>query len=253
MVLACIHELREYALHHRLVPAKAAALLAGPGPDVTVQLMRECQEEWTTILNMEAGSESRQLLHSKCLFACYQQTRELLTCVEQQRFARTDDLKRLVSAWFPEVQSSANLESIFADLSSAVARSGRTDCGSLANLMAVGVRGLSHRFAGDSETGSPITLESSDWVGKEVPGLKAKIWSPTSATPCNTAATIVFQKRFRRSKKALSIQCLAVMFSGTKVDFDNINKSFPSSSAYLHSHSALNHFLGFVLCHRNLA
>ena len=184
MLLSATFELREYALHHRLTPTKACALLATSNSSIIKQIMRELQEEWSTILAMEASGEGKHLLHSKCLFVTYQQTREILTCLEKNAWELNKESQSLIGAWFPAIQSSANLETVFGDISSAISRSGKTDCGSLANMMAVGIRAVSRRFGEDDEAGDPVALESSDWASKEVPGLKAKIWCPSSAPAC---------------------------------------------------------------------
>ena len=183
MLLASMFELREYALHHRLCPTKACALLATSNDKIIKQILAELQEEWATILAMEGTREAQHLLHSKCLFVRYQQTREIFTSLEQNNFMLNEDTRSIIGAWFPAIQSSANLESIFGDMSDAISRSGRSDCGSLANLMAVGIRAVSRRFDQD-DCGRPVALEASDWASKEVPGLKAKLWCPSSAPPC---------------------------------------------------------------------
>ena len=197
MLLSAMFELREYALHHRLCPTKAAGLLATQEPAVIATLMQEIQEEWELILKMEKRLETKQLLHSRCLYVGYQQTREVLSCAAKGNYKMTPELWSLLHAWHPQTQGSANLESIFGDLSSAIKRSGRSDCGSLANMMAVAIRGLHHRFSSDPEAGDPIHLESSDWEGREIPGLKAKIWCPSSAAPCNLTKTLKPQSASR--------------------------------------------------------
>ena len=184
MLLSCMFELREYALHHRLCPTKAAALLATDDGRVIKQLMDELQEEWELILKMETQLETKLLLHSKCLYVGYQQTREVLSSLAQSNYNLTPSVRSLLLAWHPQIQSSANLESIFGDLSSAIKRTGRSETASLPNMMAVGVRALHHRFQSEDEAGEPIHLDSGDWEGKEVAGLKAKLWCPSSAAPC---------------------------------------------------------------------
>ena len=185
MLLSAVFELREYALHHRLCPTKAAGLLATEDPSIVKQLMEELREEWELIIKMEMQLETKQLLHTRCLWVGYQQTREVLSCAAKNNYRMTPEMKSLLHAWHPQTQGSANLETIFADLSSAIKISGRSDCGSLANMMAVCIRGLHHRFTPDHEAAEPIQLESSDWEGREIPGLKAKIWCPSSAAPCS--------------------------------------------------------------------
>ena len=184
MALACTHELLEYGLYHRTAPGKFGALLAATSTERISELMQELREEWDMILSMEACKESSNLLHQQCRFVLHQSLRELLSCAEQNQWSLNDSLKAMISSWHPTIQSSANLESVFGDLASAVQRSGRADMGSIAGLMCVGIRGLLHRMGEDPDCGRPLMLEDADFHGVEVPALKAKLWSPSSAPNC---------------------------------------------------------------------
>ena len=181
MALACTHELLEYSLYHRTAPGKFGALLAADSTETISRLMQELHEEWDMILSMEACKASRELLHQQCRFVLHQNMRELLSCGEQNRWTLNDSLKAMITAWHPSIQSSANLESVFGDLASAVQRSGRADMGSISGLMCVGIRGLQHRMGEDPDCGKPLMLEDADFHGVEIPALKAKMWSPSSA------------------------------------------------------------------------
>ena len=66
MMLACVFELLEYTLPHKLSPAKFAALAVAETPSTATRLLEELNEEWNLVLSMEAHHESAQLLHSQC-------------------------------------------------------------------------------------------------------------------------------------------------------------------------------------------
>ena len=133
-----------------------------------------------------ASSQARALLHQHCGYVLYQQYREIMGCLERFGFQLTRDGMELLHAWFPEVPWSANLESVFGEMQHAIRRTGKADVGSLTNLMSVAVRGLERRvFVDPAENPKPLKLDSDDWVGKQTNALKPKMYSPTSAQPCN--------------------------------------------------------------------
>ena len=105
-------------------------------------------------------------------------------CLEKNQNTLSPELKSTILAWHPPLQSSSNLENVFGDIESAIRRSSRADAGSLANMMAVAIRGLTHRMDTE-ETGQPLVLNQEDFRGPEISGLKNKIWSPASAAPCS--------------------------------------------------------------------
>ena len=181
MLLACAFELQEYSLHHKVAPCKFSSLLIATDSGIVNRIMKELQVEWEAVLSMEKSREGSELLHKQCKFVLAQSYRELMTAAEQSQFELTEALKSHISSWFPVMGSSANLESIFGDMESAVKRSGRSDTGSIAGLMCVGIRGLSHRMENDPEAGRPLKLEASDFDSKEIPALKSKIWAPHAA------------------------------------------------------------------------
>ena len=185
MLLACVSELLEYGLHHRMPPAKYSCLLAQPDNCSLDRLLKDLQMEWQLILDMEARPAAQELLHGRCRWLTYQCVREPMAALEKHQFRMCEEVHGILKAWFPAVQCSANLESIFGDMQSAVTRSGRSDCGSLPNLMSVGIRGLENRMGNQSNAGEPVRLVSSDWQGKEINALKSKLWMPSSAPACS--------------------------------------------------------------------
>ena len=215
MLLACVSELLEYALHHRVAPAKFACLLAQPDTATLDRLLSELKFDWELVLSMEAQTETRELLHGRCRWLTYQCVREPMAALEMQQFRMSEDNFNLIKAWHPSVQSSANLESIFGDMQSAVTRSGRSDCGSLPNLMSVGVRSLESRMAGDERAGNPLRLLPSDWQGKEIAALKSKIWMPSSAPACSFSSIKKSTNKQRILETILVVKC-ASMYSKSK-------------------------------------
>ena len=183
MLLACIFELQEYALHHQLAPAKFAALPECQSSDTQKRLLEELRTEWSTVLEMEQETQTAELLHSHCRHVRNQNFRELMGILEKHNYTYTAEVERTIMAWHPRLQSSSNLETLFSDMESAIRRSGRADAGSISNSMAVAIRGLGHRTKDTEGAGVPLTLESVDFEGPEVQALKPKIWTPASATP----------------------------------------------------------------------
>lgn len=188
MFLSMAHELMQYALYLRSSPANSAGLLSSKADDgAKSAILESMSREWKLVLSMEARPQARTLLHQHCGYVLYQQYREILGSFERFGFRLTRDGMDLLQAWFPEVPWSANLESIFGEMQHAIRRSGRPDVGSLPNLMTVAIRGLERRvFVNPDESPKPLKLASDDWVGKQTDALKPKMFSPTSAQPCNS-------------------------------------------------------------------
>ena len=185
MLWACIFELREYSLHHVLAPAKFSALPVTQCVETKQRILEELKNEWRMVLEMEKDTQSAELLHTHCRYVLNQSFRELMGILEKHAYKWTQQVEETIMAWYPRLQSSANLESLFSDMESAIRRSGRSDAGSLSNLMAVAIRGLGHRMQNDSACGVPVVLANEDFQGPEVQALKPKIWTPASAPPCN--------------------------------------------------------------------
>ena len=187
MFLSMSHELNQYALYLRSSPAQSAGLLSSKADENTKSAILESMcREWKLVLNMESRPQARALLHQHCGYVLYQQYREIMGCLERFGFQLTRDSMELLHAWFPEVPWSANLESVFGEMQHAIRRTGKADVGSLTNLMSVAVRGLERRvFVDPAENPKPLKLDSDDWVGKQTNALKPKMYSPTSAQPCN--------------------------------------------------------------------
>ena len=186
--LAECYELRLYALQLESAP-NAFSGLGAPGLSKTTKESLESRllREWEVVLQMEATKESAQVLKMLCPHTQRQCYRELCIALELCRNPGErwhQDLQSLISAYFPDVGNSANVEQIFAQLQDAVNRSCKPDVGSMSNLMAVCVRAMQNRVCNQSDC-TPVTLATQDWEGKATRALKPKIWSPAFASPSN--------------------------------------------------------------------
>ena len=185
MLLACVHELREYGLYLRSMPAKAACLVVAGEDEAKQQIVNEIRDEWGLILHMENDAASSKALHGNCRHVLHQQLREICTVLEKNEWALEPECVDLATAWFPPFACSANLECIFAEMQSAIKTANKQEGGSMASLMAVAIRSLSRRVCVDEHAPTPLQLEDADWEGKVAEGLKSKLWCPGTASPCS--------------------------------------------------------------------
>ena len=190
MLLASITEMMQYVLYLRSSPAKAAALLSTVEDETTKDaVLKALEEEWRLVLALEGSPAGAMLLRQHCSFCSFQQYREVMTVYEKNDWKVTPETTALTAAWFPQMAWSASLESIFGDLQDATKRAGRSDCGSLPNLFAVGVRSLQNRLCVQEGSTSPVKLEAGDWTGTQALGVKPKAFNPASAPACSWAVS----------------------------------------------------------------
>ncbi|CAE7672747.1 unnamed protein product [Symbiodinium sp. CCMP2456] len=175
MLLASIHEMLEYVLYLRCSPAKAAALLSTVEDETTkATVLQAMQQEWQVVLALEDTPAGASLLRQHCGFCAFQHYREVMTVYEKNAWKVTEETTALTSAWYPQLAWSASLESVFGDLQDATKRSGRSDCGSLPNLFAVGVRSLQNRLTVQDGSASPVKLQANDWTGTQAISVSSK-------------------------------------------------------------------------------
>ncbi|CAE7211126.1 unnamed protein product, partial [Symbiodinium sp. KB8] len=178
MVLASAHELEEYCLYLRRAPACAAALLS-PGDEnssTKEKVLSSMRSEWQTVLHMESTTATNCLLKDRCKFTDFQNFREIHTMMEQSEYAVTDAARSLLESWHPPFAWSANLESVFADVQSAIKRTCSSEQTSMQSMMSLAVRSLDRRVCTDDASPTPMTLEPNDFLGKQTANLKQKIW-----------------------------------------------------------------------------
>ena len=179
------HELLEYCLYLRRAPACAAALLS-PGDEQSStkdKVLSSMRSEWETVLLMESKARTNSLLKDRCRFTDFQNFRELHTMMEQTQYQITDSARSLIESWHPPFSWSANLESVFADVQSAIKRTSRSEGTSMQSMMSLAVRSLDRRVCTDDASPSPMSLDPDDFLGKQTASLKQKIWCPDSCSP----------------------------------------------------------------------
>lgn len=180
----------QYTLYLRSAPHCAAALVSGQEADdgqTKQNILKRMKAEWEVVLQMESRPASAVILTASCHHTRYQHYREVMSCLEKHDYVMTAECKLLLSAWNPSFCQSASLESMFGEMSDAVKRAGRADCGSLPNLHAVGVRSLFRRVCKHDGSPKALELQKDDWVGPQAAGVKPKVFSPTSAPTCFVA------------------------------------------------------------------
>ncbi|CAE7765448.1 unnamed protein product [Symbiodinium sp. CCMP2456] len=170
MYLAAVHEMEQYALYLRSAPSKAAGLLSSlEDAETKNKVIDEMRQEWELVQALESVPSGAAVLKANCNYCSFQSYRELMTGLEKSKWVFTDECRALVAAWFPAYCWSAGIESVFADMQDACKRSNRSDCGSLPNLHAVGVRCLQNRLCVPGEAPDHLQLEPDDWLGRNVP------------------------------------------------------------------------------------
>ena len=188
MFLASVHEMEQYALYLRSAPSKAAGLLSSSQDTETKdKIIDEMRQEWELVQALESVPSGSAVLKANCNYSSFQCYRELLAGLEKSKWVLTDECRALVASWFPAYCWSAGIESVFADMQDACKRSSRSDCGSLPNLHAVGVRCLQNRLCVPEEAPDHLQLEPDDWLGPQSLGVKSKAFSPSSAPACSEA------------------------------------------------------------------
>ena len=148
------------------------------------KVLSSMRSEWQTVF--AHGKQQLQrtvLLKDRCKFTDFQNFREIHTMMEQSEYAVTDAARSLLESWHPPFAWSANLESVFADVQSAIKRTCSSEQTSMQSMMSLAVRSLDRRVCTDDASPTPMTLEPNDFLGKQTANLKQKIWCPESCSP----------------------------------------------------------------------
>ena len=184
MVLCCAHEMMQYGLYLRSAPHSAAALVVPHGdPNTIKDVLANLEKEWATVEKMERTEYGRQCLNKHCGYVQYQSYREVMTVLEKHSWRLHEEAAKILAAWNPKMNGSSNIEQLLGEMSYALKKAGKPDCGSLSALMSVAVRGLTRRICSGDNVPSPIALQDADWAGKDTQALKSKIWTPAAAVP----------------------------------------------------------------------
>ena len=177
----------QYASLLQCAPHCAGGLLCienETGSDEAVKrILQQMREEWMVVLTMESGTPSAATLNTFCPHTKHQVYRELQGALESTGYKITQDVRDLVTAWFPMACSSSLVEDVFASMADSVKRGSKRETASLAGLQAVAVRSTMQRCKrdDDGEKLTAVHLESADHEGNEVRGLRSNIWRPESA------------------------------------------------------------------------
>ena len=145
---------------------------------VAEAVMSSLQTEWDLILSMESEKESAELLHRCCPHVLHQVYRELMVTLEEERFSQTPRSLAMILAYMPSIINSSNIEQCFNTMADCIARSGKSDLGSMANLQAVHIRACAQKVCGHDGQGRAVVLDTCDWEGHEIRGLRPKLWQP---------------------------------------------------------------------------
>ena len=186
-IWCCMFELLQFALPLQCAPMSCAALANRQTDRYDLQstlkdVLQNLQAEWEMVLAMEAESDTGDLLRKACPHTLWQSYRELLVTLEEEKFRTGPRSLALIEAWIPRVNNSSNVEQCFGSLADAVRRSGKSDCGSLANMTSVHVRACHQKVCGGPGQGSRLSLSTEDFEGGEVRGLRPKLFQPQSFT-----------------------------------------------------------------------
>ena len=138
-VLASLFEFSLYKLHLTMPPARIAclALQDSDMPDmvsIQSQVLEKCRQEWAIVLSLEKISHGSKLLQEWCPYTRFQVYRELMVSLESRKWQLDPDVKDRIRSYFPRWGCSANAEDVFNAMGDAVARSGKSDIGSLNNI-----------------------------------------------------------------------------------------------------------------------
>lgn len=182
--LSCCFELEGYARHLRTAPHSCASLLASsttPEGLLPAQrnLLQALQAEWSMVLRMEGKVSSADLLHQLCPYVLQQCYRELMSTLAAAGFRLTAECHQMLSAWYPGLSQSSNIEDVFKSCEEACRRT-KAGVGSMANLSIVAMRAVMQKLTNGEGQARSVLLEGADFEGPEVKALKTKLWSPES-------------------------------------------------------------------------
>ena len=185
LTLSILFELVQFSLCPCLGPGKAAALVhlrrSGQDRGLEERLVRELQEEWMVVLGLESTIDGSALIRRLAPYTLHQKYREIMTAVEA---GLNQDALELIESWYPAVAHSAQIENVFCGMTEAIRRTNRNEMLSLTNLQAVAMRSTQLRICGGGERAEGVSLDESDWEGREVHRLKESLFNPASVAPC---------------------------------------------------------------------
>ncbi|CAE7244854.1 unnamed protein product, partial [Symbiodinium sp. CCMP2592] len=184
--LACCFELESYARHLRMAPHACASLLASGTTGESLlptqtNLLEAVKAEWSLVVRMEGKVATADLLHQLCPYVLHQCYRELMSSLAAADFCLTAECREMVSAWYPGLSQSSNVEDVFKSCEEACRRT-KAGAASMPNLSIVAMRALMQKMTNGEGQARSVVLEGSDFEGPEVKALKSKLFSPESFT-----------------------------------------------------------------------
>ena len=188
--LTCMMELTLYSLYLQSPPSKAAALVLDASENqeklfVQKQIAQEMQAEWNLVLKMEDDKAAREILYKACPWVGYHCFREVNLFMQQNEWKVNESVKQLLLAWHPKVGGSSNVEDVFASIQDSVLRSTKNNESAMCNLQCCAIRSFQKRMC-TQDGPKTVSLESADFEGTNVRGIKPKIWHPNSASSSNS-------------------------------------------------------------------
>ena len=219
--LATAHELSQYASLLQTSHWQTLGLLSADSTRFDMAFVKnhvigKLKIEWTTILQLELNSHASQLLKKFVPYTRWQVYRETMSVLESNKWTLNQEVLDLLLAWWPPVQSSSNVEDVFASLQDSLQRASKSDCGSLANLSCCAIRAVEKRTKNNPAL-EHLSLLAEDFEGQEVRGLRPGVFDPASCPPsfsylipiknlCPLCEIVTFPPKCIQGNASVSIQ-----------------------------------------------
>lgn len=183
--LASLFEMLQYQSPLLCAPNAFACLACSKSERYDVQdlqkkVLKTLKAEWEMLLCLEQDAEGSVLVHRLCPQTRWQSYRELMVTFERESWKVTPWSVDMVLSWFPQVNCSSNVEDSFNSMADACSRAGKNGLASMANLQALHIRSVNQKMTGKSFQPSAVELETEDWEGAEVRGLRPKMFQPST-------------------------------------------------------------------------
>ena len=183
--LASLFEMLQYQSPLLCAPNAFACLACSKSERYDVQdlqkkVLKTLKAEWEMLLCLEQDAEGSVLVHRLCPQTRWQSYRELMVTFERESWKVTPWSVDMVLSWFPQVNCSSNVEDSFNSMADACSRAGKNGSASMANLQALHIRSVNQKMTGKSFQPSAVELETEDWEGAEVRGLRPKMFQPST-------------------------------------------------------------------------
>ena len=257
-LLSIIFELVHYALHLQNAPMSACALAVdgctAPELETQKQILSSLQAEWRMVLGLEAQARWNDFLAKNALYTHFMHYREILTCLEQNKWKINSETKSLIMAWHPAFNASANVESLFQSMEEAAKRASKHEKASLPNLQCLTVRALQKKILREEDADEPgrapcgISLSSEDWEGAEVRALKSSIWRPDSYSGSTVLKFKTYASSCLVSFRILNIDCIRCLKLRQSFQARRCTQAVPQHDSVPPHQGLPQHHEGFTPC-----